>query len=307
MRVQQTAKVSLTRFAWLSVAAAIATIALKTSAYFLTGSVGILSDALESLVNLAGAVIALVMLSIAAKPPDEDHEFGHGKAEYFASGAEGAMIIFAAGSIAVAAVNRLLNPQPLEQVGLGLAVTLAATLINLLVAIVIRRAGKEYHSVTLDANARHLMTDVWTSAGVIAAVGIVALSKLQFLDPVIALVVAANIIREGIHIVRSSVLGLMDTAIPAEEHARIVSVLQSYEEDEVTYHALRTRQAGRRRFVSVHILVPGDWTVHQGHEMLEQIENKLIQAVPNITVLTHLESLEDPASWKDIGLDRAPE
>lgn len=307
MRVQQTAKVSLTRFAWLSVAAAIATIALKTSAYFLTGSVGILSDALESLVNLAGAVIALAMLSIAAKPPDEDHEFGHGKAEYFASGAEGAMIIFAAGSIAVAAVNRLLNPQPLEQVGLGLAVTLAATLINLLVAIVIRRAGKEYHSVTLDANARHLMTDVWTSAGVIAAVGIVALSKLQFLDPVIALVVAANIIREGIHIVRSSVLGLMDTAIPAEEHARIVSVLQSYEEDEVTYHALRTRQAGRRRFVSVHILVPGDWTVHQGHEMLEQIENKLIQAVPNITVLTHLESLEDPASWKDIGLDRAPE
>lgn len=307
MRVQQTAKVSLTRFAWLSVAAAIATIALKTSAYFLTGSVGILSDALESLVNLAGAVIALVMLSIAAKPPDEDHEFGHGKAEYFASGAEGAMIIFAAGSIAVAAVNRLLNPQPLEQVGLGLAVTLAATLINLLVAIVIRRAGKEYHSVTLDANARHLMTDVWTSAGVIAAVGIVALSKLQFLDPVIALVVAANIIREGIHIVRSSVLGLMDTAIPAEEQARIVSVLRSYEEDEVTYHALRTRQAGRRRFVSVHILVPGDWTVHQGHEMLEQIENKLTQAVPNITVLTHLESLEDPASWKDIGLDRAPE
>ncbi len=295
---------SLTRFAWLSVAAAIATIALKSGAYYLTGSVGILSDALESLVNLAGAIIALAMLTIAARPPDEDHAFGHGKAEYFASGAEGMMIIIAAGSIAYTAVNRLLHPQPLEQVGIGLLVTLVATMINLIVALVIRRAGKLHHSVTLDANSRHLMTDVWTSVGVIAAVGIVALSKLTFLDPIIALVVAGNIVREGYHIVRGSILGLMDTSISAEELNRVVAVLDSYKQGEVTYHALRTRLAGRRRFVSVHILVPGEWTVHRGHEMLENIERKLSETIPNLSVLTHLESLEDPASWDDIGLDR---
>ena len=298
------ARDSLTRYAWLSVAAAIATIALKAGAYYLTGSVGILSDALESLVNLAGAIIALAMLTIAARPPDEDHAFGHGKAEYFASGAEGAMIIIAAASIAVAAVNRLLNPQPLQQVGLGLAVTFFATLINLIVALIIRRAGKQHHSVTLDANSRHLMTDVWTSIGVIVSVGIVSVSKLQFLDPIIALVVAANIVREGFIIVRGSVLGLMDTAISTEEYSCVVAVLDSYKQENVTYHALRTRQAGKRRFVSVHILVPGEWTVHKGHEMLEQIERELIEAIPNLTVLTHLESLEDPASWDDIGLDR---
>lgn len=298
------ARGSLTRFAWLSVAAAVGTIALKVTAYYLTGSVGILSDALESLVNLAGAIIALAMLAVAARPPDEDHEFGHGKAEYFSSGAEGMMIIVAAGSIALAAINRLLHPQPLDQVGVGLAVTLLATLINLAVAIVIRRAGKTYHSVTLDANSRHLMTDVWTSLGVVVAVGIVALTKLQFLDPIVALVVAANIVREGIKIVRGSILGLMDTAIPASEYAQVVEVLDKFKLGEVTYHALRTRQAGRRRFVSVHILVPGEWTVHQGHEMLERIEHALVTEIPNLTVLTHLESLDDPASWKDIGLDR---
>lgn len=298
------ARDSLTRYAWLSVAAAIATIALKAGAYYLTGSVGILSDALESLVNLAGAIIALAMLTIAARPPDEEHAFGHGKAEYFASGAEGAMIIIAAASIAVAAINRLLNPQPLQQVGLGLAVTFFATLINLIVALIIRRAGRQHHSVTLDANSRHLMTDVWTSIGVIVSVGIVSVSKLQFLDPIIALVVAANIVREGFIIVRGSVLGLMDTAISTEEYSCVVAVLDSYKQENVTYHALRTRQAGKRRFVSVHILVPGEWTVHKGHEMLEQIERELIEAIPNLTVLTHLESLEDPASWDDIGLDR---
>ncbi len=295
---------SLTRYAWLSVAAAIATIALKAGASYLTGSVGILSDALESLVNLAGAIISLAMLTIAARPPDEDHAFGHGKAEYFASGAEGAMIIIAAGSIAYTAINRLLHPQPLEQVGLGLVVTLVATLINLIVALIIRRAGKLHHSVTLDANSRHLMTDVWTSVGVIAAVGIVAVSKLTFLDPIIALVVAGNIVREGYFIVRGSILGLMDTAISTDEFNRVVTVLDSYKQGDVTYHALRTRQAGHRRFVSVHILVPGDWTVHRGHEMLEDIERKLCATIPNLSVLTHLESLEDPASWDDIGLDR---
>lgn len=280
------------------------TIALKLTAYWMTGSVGILSDAMESFVNLAGAVIALAMLTLAARPPDEEHAFGHGKVEYFASGAEGTMIIIAAASICYSAAKRLLDPQPIEMAGIGLFVTFVATAINYVAALVIRRAGKKYGSVTLDANARHLMTDVWTSLGVIVSVGIVAISKVHILDPIIAFVVAANILREGFAIVKESLLGLMDTTIPTEELQRVSEILDSHRREHVTYHALRSRQAGARRFVSVHILVPGEWTVQHGHELLEQIESELREAVPNLTVLTHLESLDDPASWEDIGLDR---
>ncbi len=297
-------RLSLTRFAWLSVAAALVTITLKSFAYGLTGSIGILSDALESLVNLAGAIIALAMLTIAARPADEEHAFGHGKAEYFASGAEGMMIIVAAASIAFAASERLLNPRALDQVGVGLVVTFVATIVNFFVAIIIRRAGRSYHSVTLDSHARHLMTDVWTSIGIIVSIAIVAVSDLQFLDPVVALVVAAYILREGFKIVRGATLGLMDTMIPADELARAVSILDSYKRSHVSYHALRTRQAGARRFVSVHILVPGKWTVERGHDLLEEIEASLREAIPNLSILTHLESLDDPASWDDIELDR---
>lgn len=304
MNVATTSRSSLTKFAWLSAAAAILTIVLKLTAYWMTGSIGILSDAMESFVNLAGAVLALAMLTIAARPPDEEHAFGHSKVEYFASGAEGAMIIIAAGSICYAAVNRMLEPQPIESVGAGLVVTMIATAINFTVALVIRRAGRRYDSVTLDANARHLMTDVWTSLGVIVSVAIVAISDIQILDPIIALLVAANILREGFLIVRQSLLGLMDTTIPANELQRVSDILDSHKKEHVTYHALRSRQAGARRFVSVHILVPGEWTVHHGHELLEQIESELREAVPNLTVMTHLESLDDPASWEDIDLDR---
>lgn len=304
MRTQLKPRDSLTRFAWLSVGAAIATIALKSGAYYLTGSVGILSDALESFVNLAGALIALAMLTIAARPPDDDHTYGHGKAEYFASGAEGMMIIIAAGSISAAAIHRFIYPQPLQKIGIGLWVTLIATLINFGIALIIRRAGRLHHSVTLDANARHLLTDVWTSVGVIVAVALVAISNIQALDPIIALLVAANLLREGYKIARDATLGLMDTAISAEELASVVFVLDSFKQGHVTYHALRTRRAGRLRFVAVHILVPGDWTVQRGHEMLEQIEAKLREAIPNLSVLTHLEAIEDPASWEDISLDR---
>jgi len=286
------------------VAAALVTITLKSFAYGLTGSIGILSDALESLVNLAGAIIALAMLTIAARPADEEHAFGHGKAEYFASGAEGMMIIVAAASIAFAASERLLNPRALDQVGVGLVVTFVATIVNFFVAIIIRRAGRSYHSVTLDSHARHLMTDVWTSIGIIVSIAIVAVSDLQFLDPVVALVVAAYILREGFKIVRGATLGLMDTMIPADELARAVSILDSYKRSHVSYHALRTRQAGARRFVSVHILVPGKWTVERGHDLLEEIEASLREAIPNLSILTHLESLDDPASWDDIELDR---
>jgi len=295
----------LTRFAWLSIAAALATIALKAGAYLLTGSVGLLSDALESLVNLAGALLALAMLTIAARPPDERHAYGHSKAEYFSSGVEGGLILIAALSIAVAAVERLLHPQPLEHLGMGLGVSVAASLVNLGAALVLLRAGRRYQSITLEANSRHLLTDVWTSAGVLVGVGAVALTGWSWLDPVVALVVAANIVRSGIGIVRKSVLGLMDTALPEHELRALRQVLDGRTTGEVKFHALRTRRSGARRFMSVHVLVPGAWTVQRGHALLERIESELRAAVPGVTVFTHLESLDDPASWEDMGLDRA--
>lgn len=295
----------LTRFAWLSIAAALATIALKTGAYLLTGSVGLLSDALESLVNLAGALMALAMLTVAARPPDAEHAYGHSKAEYFSSGVEGSLILIAAVSIAVAAVERWVHPQPLANLGVGLGVSVGASVINLGVALVLLRAGRRYQSITLEANSRHLLTDVWTSAGVLAGVGAVALTGWQRLDPVVALLVAANIVHSGAGIVRKSLLGLMDTALPDEELRALRGVLESHTRGEVKFHALRTRQSGSRRFMSVHVLVPGGWTVHRGHALLERIEADLRAAVPGVTVFTHLESLDDPASWEDMGLDRA--
>ena len=295
---------SLTRFAWLSIAAAILTIALKTIAYLLTGSVGLLSDALESFVNLVGALMALAMLTIAARPADEDHAFGHSKAEYFSSGVEGTLILLAAVSITVAAIPRLIAPKPLEQVGLGLGVSVAASLVNLFVAQVLLRASKQHHSITLEANARHLMTDVWTSAGVLAGVGAVALSGWERLDPIVACLVAANIVWSGLGIVRKSVLGLMDTALPIEDQNKLQKALEPYVQSGVQCHALRTRQSGARLFVSLHVVVPGLWTVQRGHRLLESIEADIRQALPSVTVLTHLESLIDPASWDDISLDR---
>ena len=295
---------SLRRFAWLSIAAAVATIALKAFAYLLTGSVGLLSDALESFVNLAGALMALAMLSLAARPPDANHAYGHGKAEYFSSGVEGGLILIAAISIAVAAVDRLLHPRPLEQLGLGLTISVVASLVNFGVSVVLMRAAKQYDSITLRANAHHLMTDVWTSAGVLVGVGAVAVTGWLWLDPLVALAVAANIVWTGVRIVHASILGLMDTALPAAELAAITAVLDRYAGDEVRYHALRTRQAGPRRFVSVHVLVPGAWSVMRGHDLLERIEADIREALPLVSVLTHLEPLEDPAAHDDLDLDR---
>ena len=305
MTADSTNRSSLKRFAWLSIAAAITTIVLKTVAYLLTGSVGLLSDAIESLVNLAGAVMALAMLTVAARPADDDHAYGHSKAEYFSSGVEGTLIMVAALAIAVAAVERLLSPKPLEQVGLGLVVSVAASLVNLGVALVLRRKSKEAHSITLEANAQHLLTDVWTSAGVVIGVGAVALTGWIRLDPIVALVVAANIVWTAVRIVRASVLGLMDTALPPGEREAVKRVLNKHAADGVQFHALRTRQSASRRFVSVHVLVPGAWTVHDGHQLLERIEADIRSALPNASVLTHLESLDDPTSWDDEELDRA--
>lgn len=296
----------LPRFAWLSALAAITTIALKTGAWALTGSVGLLSDAMESLVNLAGAIIALAMLTVAARPEDDQHPYGHGKAEYFSSGVEGLLILVAAIGIAVTAVERLLTPRELQQVGLGIAVSVVAALVNLGVALVLLRAARRHHSVSLEANAHHLLTDVWTSVGVLVGVGLVSITHLAWLDPVVALLVSGNIVWTAFGILRRTVLGLMDTALSADEQVLLRDAMAPHIVDPVQVHALRSRQAGARRFVSMHVLVPGDWTVHRGHALLELIEADIRRVIPNVTVLTHLESLDDPASWDDVTLDRRP-
>lgn len=297
-------RAQLTRYAWLSIAAAVVTIGLKVAAYFITDSVGLLSDAAESVVNLVGAVVALVMLAIAARPPDEEHAYGHSKAEYFSSGVEGALIFVAAITIGYAALTRFLNPRAIEDPGIGLLVAAIASTINLGVSQVLKRAGKQYESITLEADAQHLLTDVWTSVGVIAAVAAVAFTGWSWLDPLIALVVAGNILWTGYQLVRRSVLGLMDTALPPGELVKIHAALEPYKSQGVQFHALRSRQAGARRFVSMHVLVPGDWTVQRGHQLLESIEADIRTSFPTITVFTHLESLSDPASYDDTKLDR---
>jgi cation diffusion facilitator family transporter len=266
--------------------------------------VGLLSDAMESVVNLAAAIMTLLMVTLAARPPDEDHAYGHSKAEYFASTVEGALILVAAVAIAWAAVDRLLHPQPLEQAGLGLAVSAGASLVNLVVARVLFAAGRRHRSIALEADAHHLMTDVWTSVGVLLGIAVVAATGWTVLDPLVAIGVAVNIVWTGVQLIRRSALGLLDTALPEEERALLQAVLDRHDAAFVRFHAVRTRQAGARRFVSMHVLVPGEWTVLRGHRLLEQIEGEVRAALPGATVLTHLEAMEDPASWEDQGLDR---
>jgi cation diffusion facilitator family transporter len=294
----------LTRFAWLSIAAAAATILIKLAAWWLTDSVGLLSDALESVVNLVAAGMTLWMLTLSARPPSEEHAFGYSKAEYFSSGLEGALIIVAAVGISWAAVDRLLHPQPLERVGAGLAFSLFASAINFVVARALLKAGRQYRSIALEADAHHLMTDVWTSVGVVVAVAAVAVTRLDWLDPVIALAVAANIVRTGFSLIRRSALGLLDRALGADQLAAIEAALRPFRDQEIDFHALRTRAAAGRSFVSMHVLVPGDWTVQRAHELAETIEREIATAVPGASVFTHIEPREDPASYADVGLDR---
>ena len=298
-------RASLTRFAWLSIAAAVTTIALKSSAYLLTDSVGLLSDAIESLVNLAGAIMALIMLSIAARPADETHVYGHSKAEYFASVTEGILILGAAIGIISAAINRLLQPRELEQLGIGLGVSILASAINFIVARILLREGRSRRSITLEADANHLMTDVWTSAGVIGGVAIAGLTGWGILDPLVAIAVALNIVWTGVRLVDRSVSGLMDAALLDPEQKLIQDVMEKYREKGINFHALRTRQAAARQFVSVHILVPGDWTVHDAHHVAEDFEFDIREALGSVvTVFTHLEPMEDELSMEDIFLDR---
>ena len=296
---------NLERFAWLSVVAALATIALKTLAWWLTGSVGLLSDALESLVNLAAALLALTMLRVAASPPDEEHPYGFSKAEYFSAGIEGALIVLAAAGILASAIPRLFDPQPLEAPILGLALSAAASAINLAVGLLLIRVGRREHSITLEADGHHLMTDVWTSVGVIAGVALVFATGWLILDPLVALAVAVHIIWAGLRLMRRSWRGLLDAAISSEDSREVTKLFSEYSKRYgVTFHALRTRQAGARRFISFHFLVPDAWTVARAHQLSEEIESRIRSLVPNAAVFTHIEPISDPASYEDQGLDR---
>lgn len=297
---------SLARYAWIAVAAALATIALKVVAWWLTGSVGLLSDAAEGIVNLVAALIAVFVLNLAESPADREHPFGHGKAEYFGAGVEGVLILLAAFTIVWTAVGRLIDPAPLENLGVGLVVSLVAAAINLAVALLLIRVGTEHNSITLEADGRHLLTDVWTSVGVVVGVALVALTGWERLDPLVALAVAANIVVSGAVLIGRSSGGLMDRAVDAETLAAIEEQLERYRRRGVVFHALRTRRAGRRNFVAVHVLVPGGWTVQRGHDLLEQVEGDIARVVPTASVFTHLEPVEDPLSYDDTDLDRDP-
>jgi cation diffusion facilitator family transporter len=300
-----TASTGLERYLWLSIGAAVVTLALKWAAWWLTGSVGLLSDALEGFVNLAAALLALWMLRLAASPPDAKHPYGLSKAEYFAAGIEGTFIVLAAAAIIAAAFPRLLAPQPIETPGIGLAFSAAASAINLAVALLLMRAGRENHSITLEADGQHLLTDVWTSAAVIAGVAIVWATGWLLLDPLIAVGVGLHIVWTGVRLMRRSVLGLLDEAIPGDDLKVISTLFSEYAERYgASFHALRTRQAGARRFVTFHLLVPDAWTVKQAHTLSEEIESRIRALVPNASLLVHIEPISDPASYDDQTLDR---
>jgi cation diffusion facilitator family transporter len=297
--VRVTSRPNLERFAWLSIAAALLTIGLKTGAWRLTGSVGLLSDAAESVVNLVAAIVALFMLRLAAKPADEIHNFGHTKAEFFSAAVEGGMIFVAALVIIVTSVDRFLHPQPLENVGIGLLISVGASAINGGVAFVLLRAGRQYKSLTLKADGKHLMTDVWTSAGVVVGVLLVALTGWQRLDPIIAFAVGINIIIAGFRLVAESTSGLLDRTLPTEENAEIVAVLLRHTTDEVMFHGLRTRTAGRHGFATFDVLVPGSWSVREAHDLVEDVEADLREVAPDLDVRSHIEPREDPRAYGD--------
>jgi cation diffusion facilitator family transporter len=299
-------KLSLRKYILLSIFAAVLTIVLKTIAWQLTGSIGLLSDAYESMVNLVASVIAFITITIAQRPADNKHAFGHTKAEYFSSAIEGGLIIFAAVSIIISAIPRLTNPIEIENTGVGLLISSSASLINLIVGIILIRNGKKHHSIVLEADGKHLLSDVWTSVGVIVGVVIVSLTGWSVIDPIIAICVAINIVVSGFILIRKSANGLMDASINDKDFARVLKKLDDFKKTGVDFHSLLTRQAGQRIFISVHVLVPGSWTVQKGHDLAEEVEKDLISLFNQpVSVITHLEPLEDPCSHHDIGLDRS--
>ena len=289
----------LSRFAYLSIAAAVVTITLKVIAWRITGSVGLLSDAAESVVNLVAAIAVLIALKVAAMPADKNHHFGHTKAEYFSAAIEGMMIFVAALVIMYTAVERFLNPQSIENVGLGLAISVVASAVNGGVAVVLLRAGRRYRSLTLTADGKHLMTDVWTSAGVVVGVLLVGLTHVERLDPVIAFLVGINIVWTGWKLIRESTEGLMDISMPKEDNSAIAEILSRFVTREVHFHALRTRVSGHHRFAEVHVLVPGAWTVQQGHDLMEEVEEAVHREFGEIALTCHLEPSEDPRAYGD--------
>lgn len=298
----RTTRPNLAKFMWLSIAAAIVTIALKTGAWLVTGSVGLLSDAAESLVNLVAAVVALIALSVAAKPADHNHHFGHSKAEYFSAAVEGVMIFVAAVSIVAFAIQRLLSPQPLEAVGIGLAISAVAAAVNGAVGVTLIRAGRRHNSITLRADGRHLMTDVVTSVGVVLGVLLVWITGWLWLDPVVALGVGANILWTGWRLVKESTEGLMDITMGPEQNARLRQILDEHTTDEVEFHAVRTRVSGRQQFMEMHMLVPGEWSVQRGHDAMEDLIDVIVGEFPDLHVSGHLEPIEDPRSYEDIAI-----
>ena len=303
MTEKTTSPIPLTRYAWLSIAAAVVTISLKSTAYVLTGSVGLLSDALESLVNLVAAIVALLALRMASRPADDEFTFGYAKVEYFSSGFEGGMILLAAAGIVITAVPRLIHPQELEKIGVALAISVVASLINLGVALVLMRAAKQHNSITLEADARHLMTDVWTTAGVLVGIALVWLTGYLRLDSIIALLVAANILFTGYRLLVRSGRGLLDVALAPEELASVRAILSDHKPEGVGYHALRSRQAAAHKFLVVHLLVPGSWSVSQGHQMAENIESQVRAAIPGANIATHIEPAEEPVSMEDAAIN----
>jgi len=266
----------------LSIGVALATIALKTAAWWFSGSVGLLSDALESLVNLAGAVFALGMVTIAQRPADEGHPYGHDKAEYFSSGFEGVLIFAAAVGILWAALHRIFNPQPLEAVGLGICLSIVSSVLNGELALAMLRKAREHRSAALEGDARHLITDVWTSAGVIIGIAGVALTGWLWLDPLIAILVALNILREGASLVRRSADGLMDPALEPEVLQQIDGVLQRFREPAVRFDHVATRRAGQRRFIDLHMHLPANWTLARAAALRGAVEQALLQDVPGL-------------------------
>jgi cation diffusion facilitator family transporter len=295
----QVQRKSLAPIIWFSIIASILTISIKSAAYFMTGSVGFMSDAMESFINLAAGIVAFVMLTIAARPPDKEHPFGHDKAEYFSSLIEGVLIVIAAIGIAYAAIDRIYHPKPLEELGIGMVLSVIATLINFATARILLHYGKKYNSITIESDAHHLMTDVWTTVGIIVGIGLVKFTNWQLLDPLMAIAVAIGIVYTGTRLIIRSTDGLMDKKLSEKELVIITEILDRYKNQGIYYHALYTRQASSKRFITFHLLFPGDLSVHDAHETSKIIENEIRVKLPYSDVFVHLEPLNDPDALDD--------
>lgn len=293
----------LRKYAWLAIGTAVLTVLLKASAWAITGSVGLLSDAAESMVNLAAAIVALVMLTIAARPADDSHHFGHTKAEYFSAALEGIMVFVAAASIIYLGIDRLLNPRPLESLGIGLGISLTAAVLNGIVGRLLVKVGTRHRSITLRADGRHLLTDVYTSVGVVVGLGLAWLTGWNWMDPVIAILVGVHILVTGYRLIAESSAGLMDASLSPEDNARIQAILDAHtEKGRIEFHAVRTRESGSLQFMEMHMLVPGEWTVQRGHDAMEDLVEKIVAQFPHMRVTGHLEPVSDPRSYEDMTL-----